>query len=186
MRTRAAVATAAGQPLEVMDIELQGPQAGEVLIEIKATGICHTDEFNLVGGQIRRDCFRPYLDMKVPVWWSIRDRGSHRSPRAITSFRCIRLNVGKCPSCLSRKTNLCTAIRGTQGQGLMPDGTSRFSTLDGDPILHYMGCSDLRAAHCAARDCGCQGARGRTVRQDLLYWLRRDDRPRCSDEHGQG
>ena len=140
MRTCAAVATAAGRPLEVMDIELQGPKAGEVLIEIKATGICHTDEFTLSGAD-PEGLFPAILGHEGagvvvdtgPGVTSV-SKGDHVIPLYTPECR-------SCPSCLSRKTNLCTAIRGTQGQGLMPDGTSRFSTLDGDPILHYMGCS---------------------------------------------
>ena len=140
MKTRAAVAFAAGKPLEVTEVNLEGPKAGEVLVEIKATGICHTDEFTLSGADpeglfpaiLGHEGAGVVVDVGPGVT-SVR-KGDHVIPLYMPECR-------ECPSCLSRKTNLCTAIRGTQGKGLMPDGTSRFSTLDGDPILHYMGCS---------------------------------------------
>jgi S-(hydroxymethyl)glutathione dehydrogenase/alcohol dehydrogenase len=139
MRTRAAVAFEAGKPLEIVDVDLAGPKAGEVLVEIKATGICHTDEFTLSGAD-PEGLFPAILGhegagvvMEVgPGVMSVRP-GDHVIPLYTPECR-------QCPSCLSRKTNLCTAIRATQGQGLMPDGTSRFS-LDGKPLFHYMGCS---------------------------------------------
>ncbi|WP_095587634.1 S-(hydroxymethyl)glutathione dehydrogenase/class III alcohol dehydrogenase [Actibacterium ureilyticum] len=140
MRTKAAVAIEAGKPLEVMEINLQGPQPGEVLVEIKATGICHTDEFTLSGAD-PEGVFPAILGhegagvvLEVGAGVTSVAPGDHVIPLYTPECRA-------CPSCLSQKTNLCTAIRSTQGQGLMPDGTSRFSTLDGDPILHYMGCS---------------------------------------------
>jgi S-(hydroxymethyl)glutathione dehydrogenase/alcohol dehydrogenase len=140
MRTRAAVALAAGKPLEVMEVDLAGPKAGEVLVEIKATGICHTDEFTLSGADpeglfpaiLGHEGAGVVVDVGPGV--TTLKKGDHVIPLYTPECR-------QCPSCLSRKTNLCTSIRATQGQGLMPDGTSRFSTLDGDPILHYMGCS---------------------------------------------
>ncbi|MFN3936351.1 MAG: S-(hydroxymethyl)glutathione dehydrogenase/class III alcohol dehydrogenase [Gemmobacter sp.] len=140
MRTRAAVATAAGKPLEIMEVNLAPPKAGEVLVEIRATGICHTDEFTLSGAD-PEGLFPSILGHEgagvvVEVGEGVTSvkPGDHVIPLYTPECR-------TCPSCLSRKTNLCTAIRATQGQGVMPDGTSRFSTLDGDPILHYMGCS---------------------------------------------
>ena len=140
MKTSAAVATEAGKPLEVMDVNLEGPKAGEVLVEIKATGICHTDEFTLSGGD-PEGLFPSILGHEgagvvVDTGPGVQTvaKGDHVIPLYTPECR-------QCPSCLSRKTNLCSAIRETQGQGVMPDGTSRFSTLDGDPILHYMGCS---------------------------------------------
>ena len=140
MRTRAAVALAAGKPLEIMEVNLDGPKAGEVLIEIKATGICHTDEFTLSGAD-PEGMFPAILGHEGagvvlecgPGVTSLKP-GDHVIPLYTPECR-------TCPSCLSRKTNLCTAIRATQGQGVMPDGTSRFSMLNGTPILHYMGCS---------------------------------------------
>ena len=132
MRTRAAVAVAAGRPLEIMDVNLEGPRAGEVLVEVRATGICHTDEFTLSGAD-PEGLFPAILGHEGAGVTSVKP-GDHVIPLYTPECR-------QCPSCLSRKTNLCTAIRATQGQGLMPDGTSRFSMLDGTPILHYMGCS---------------------------------------------
>jgi len=139
MDVRAAVATQAGKPLEVMTVELEGPKAGEVLVEVKATGICHTDDFTLSGAD-PEGLFPAILGHEGagivvdvgPGVTSVK-KGDHVIPLYTPECRA-------CPSCLSRKTNLCTAIRATQGQGLMPDGTSRFS-INGDKIHHYMGCS---------------------------------------------
>ena len=140
MRTRAAVAVQAGKPLEVMDVNLEGPKAGEVLVEIKATGICHTDEFTLSGAD-PEGLFPAILGhegagvvVEVGPGVTSLKPGDHVIPLYTPECR-------ECEYCLHPKTNLCQAIRETQGKGLMPDGTSRFSTLDGDPILHYMGCS---------------------------------------------
>jgi len=139
MKTRAAVAFEAGKPLEIVEVDLEGPKAGEVLVEIKATGICHTDEFTLSGADpeglfpaiLGHEGAGVVVDVGPGV--TTVKKGDHVIPLYTPECR-------ECPSCLSRKTNLCTAIRSTQGQGLMPDGTSRFS-LDGKPIHHYMGCS---------------------------------------------
>ncbi len=140
MRTRAAVAVEAGKPLEIMDVNLDGPKPGEVMVEIKATGICHTDEFTLSGAD-PEGLFPAILGhegagvvVEVGAGVTSVKPGDHVIPLYTPECRA-------CPSCLSQKTNLCTSIRATQGQGVMPDGTSRFTTLDGDPILHYMGCS---------------------------------------------
>lgn len=140
MRTRAAVATAAGKPLEVMEVNLEGPKAGEVLVEMKATGICHTDEFTLSGAD-PEGMFPAILGhegagvvLEVGAGVTSLKPGDHVIPLYTPECR-------ECDYCLNPKTNLCQAIRTTQGAGVMPDGTSRFSTLDGDPILHYMGCS---------------------------------------------
>src|SRR6187397_161235 len=139
MDVRAAVATAAGKPLEIMTVQLAGPKAGEVLVEIKATGICHTDEFTL-SGKDPEGLFPAILGHEgagvvVEVGTGVTSvrAGDHVIPLYTPECR-------QCKSCLSGKTNLCTAIRGTQGQGVMPDGTSRFS-LGGKKIHHYMGCS---------------------------------------------
>jgi S-(hydroxymethyl)glutathione dehydrogenase/alcohol dehydrogenase len=139
MKTRAAVAVAAGKPLEIMEVDLDGPRAGEVLIEVKATGICHTDAFTLSGAD-PEGLFPAILGHEgagvvVDVGPGVVSlaKGDHVIPLYTPECR-------QCPSCLSRKTNLCTAIRTTQGQGLMPDGTSRFSC-EGDRLFHYMGCS---------------------------------------------
>ena len=139
MKTRAAVALEKAKPLTMMDVELEGPKAGEVLVEIKATGICHTDEFTLSGAD-PEGLFPSILGHEGagivvdvgPGVTSVK-KGDHVIPLYTPECR-------QCPSCLSRKTNLCTAIRATQGQGLMPDGTSRFS-MGSDRLFHYMGTS---------------------------------------------
>ncbi|WP_398467388.1 S-(hydroxymethyl)glutathione dehydrogenase/class III alcohol dehydrogenase [Tardiphaga sp.] len=139
MKTRAAVAVAPGKPLEIMTVDLEGPREGEVLVEMKATGICHTDEFTLSGAD-PEGLFPAILGHEgagvvVDVGKGVSElkKGDHVIPLYTPECR-------QCPSCLSRKTNLCTSIRATQGQGLMPDGTSRFS-IGKDKIHHYMGCS---------------------------------------------
>jgi len=139
MDVRAAVAYKAGEPLVIETVQLQGPRFGEVLIEIKATGICHTDEFTR-SGEDPEGVFPAILGHEGagivvdvgPGVVSLK-KGDHVIPLYTPECR-------QCKSCLSQKTNLCTAIRGTQGKGLMPDGTSRFS-IGGKPIYHYMGCS---------------------------------------------
>lgn len=139
MKTRAAVAFQSGKPLEIVEVDLDGPKAGEVMIEIKATGICHTDDFTLSGADpeglfpaiLGHEGAGVVVDVGPGVT-SLR-KGDHVIPLYTPECR-------ECYSCRSGKTNLCTAIRATQGQGLMPDGTSRFS-FDGKPIHHYMGCS---------------------------------------------
>jgi S-(hydroxymethyl)glutathione dehydrogenase/alcohol dehydrogenase len=139
MKVRAAVAHKANAPLTIETVDLDGPKAGEVLIEIKATGICHTDEFTLSGAD-PEGLFPSILGhegagivVDVGPGVSTLKKGDHVIPLYIPECR-------TCKSCLSRKTNLCTSIRATQGQGLMPDGTSRFS-LGGASLKHYMGCS---------------------------------------------
>ncbi|MET0429966.1 MAG: S-(hydroxymethyl)glutathione dehydrogenase/class III alcohol dehydrogenase [Microvirga sp.] len=139
METRAAVAWEAGKPLTVETVRIDGPKAGEVLVEVMATGVCHTDAYTLSGldsegkfpailghegAGIVREIGAGVTTLKV---------GDHVIPLYTPECR-------QCKSCLSRRTNLCTAIRATQGQGLMPDGTSRFRC-DGDTVFHYMGCS---------------------------------------------
>jgi S-(hydroxymethyl)glutathione dehydrogenase/alcohol dehydrogenase len=139
MKSRAAVAFEAGKPLEIVEVDLEGPKAGEVLVEVKATGICHTDEFTLSGSDpeglfpaiLGHEGAGVVVDVGPGVT-SVK-KGDHVIPLYTPECR-------QCPSCLSRKTNLCTAIRATQGQGVMPDGTSRFS-YKGKKIHHYMGCS---------------------------------------------
>ncbi|MBK1793517.1 S-(hydroxymethyl)glutathione dehydrogenase/class III alcohol dehydrogenase [Devosia sp. WQ 349] len=139
MKTRAAVAFAAGKPLEIVEVDLEGPKAGEVLIEIKATGLCHTDDFTLSGAD-PEGIFPSILGHEgagvvVDVGPGVTSlkKGDHVIPLYTPECR-------ECYACRSGKTNLCTSIRSTQGQGLMPDGTSRFS-FEGKPIYHYMGCS---------------------------------------------
>jgi S-(hydroxymethyl)glutathione dehydrogenase / alcohol dehydrogenase len=139
METRAAVAHRPGQPLSIETVRLDGPRAGEVLVEIKATGICHTDAYTLSGAD-PEGLFPAILGHEgagivVDVGPGVTSlkKGDHVIPLYTPECR-------QCESCLSRKTNLCTAIRATQGRGVMPDGTSRFS-IKGKPIHHYMGCS---------------------------------------------
>ena len=139
MDVLAAVAHAAGAALAIETVQLDGPKAGEVLIEVRASGICHTDEFTRSGAD-PEGLFPAILGHEgagvvVDVGPGVTGlrRGDHVVPLYIPECR-------QCKSCLSRKTNLCTAIRATQGRGVMPDGTSRFS-LHGKPLHHYMGCS---------------------------------------------
>jgi S-(hydroxymethyl)glutathione dehydrogenase/alcohol dehydrogenase len=139
MKTRAAVAFAAKTPLEIVEVDLEGPRAGEVLVEIKATGICHTDAYTL-DGLDSEGLFPSILGhegagvvVEVGAGVTSLKPGDHVIPLYTPECR-------QCKSCLSRKTNLCTSIRATQGKGLMPDGTSRFS-YKGQTIYHYMGCS---------------------------------------------
>jgi S-(hydroxymethyl)glutathione dehydrogenase/alcohol dehydrogenase len=139
MDVKAAVAFAAGQPLSIETVQLDGPRAGEVLVELKATGICHTDEFTRSGadpeGLFPAIFGHEGAGIVVDVGPGVTSvkKGDHVIPLYTPECR-------QCKSCLSRKTNLCTAIRATQGKGLMPDGTSRFS-LGGKMVHHYMGCS---------------------------------------------
>src|ERR1700723_726832 len=139
MDVRAAVAFGPGKPLEVTTVQLDGPRAGEVLVEIKATGICHTDEFTLSGAD-PEGLFPAILGhegagivVDVGTGVSSVKKGDHVIPLYTPECR-------QCKSCTSQKTNLCTAIRATQGKGVMPDGTSRFS-IGKDMVHHYMGCS---------------------------------------------
>src|SRR6478752_5522403 len=139
MKTRAAVAYAAGQPLVIEEVDLEGPKAGEVLVEIKATGVCHTDEFTRSGAD--PEGLFPVVfghegaGVVVDVGPGVTSlaKGDHVIPLYTPECR-------ECSYCTSGKTNLCQAIRATQGRGLMPDGTSRFSQ-GGKPLHHYMGTS---------------------------------------------
>jgi S-(hydroxymethyl)glutathione dehydrogenase/alcohol dehydrogenase len=139
MKSRAAVAVEAGKELEIVEVDLEGPREGEVLVEIKATGICHTDAFTLSGDD-PEGAFPAILGHEGagivqevgPGVTSVK-AGDHVIPLYTPECR-------TCEYCLNPKTNLCQSIRETQGAGLMPDGTSRFS-LNGKPLLHYMGCS---------------------------------------------
>ena len=139
MDVRAAVAFEAGRPLEIEMVQLDGPKAGEVLVEVKATGICHTDAFTLTGedpeGAFPAILGHEGAGVVVEVGPGVRSLavGDHVIPLYTPECR-------ECKSCTSHKTNLCTSIRATQGKGVMPDGTSRFS-YKGKPVLHYMGCS---------------------------------------------
>tara|TARA_Y100001933_G_scaffold36995_1_gene32568 strand:- start:18 stop:1124 length:1107 start_codon:yes stop_codon:yes gene_type:complete len=139
MKSRAAVAFASGEPLEIVEVDLDGPKAGEVLIEVKATGVCHTDAFTLSGDD---------PEGEFPVILGHEGAGIVREiGPGVTSVKVDDIVIPlytpecrQCDFCLNPKTNLCQSIRETQGRGLMPDNSSRFS-LDGKPILHYMGCS---------------------------------------------
>ena len=139
MKSRAAVAFASGEPLEIVEVELEGPKAGEVLIEVKATGVCHTDAFTLSGDD---------PEGEFPVILGHEGAGIVREiGPGVTSVKVDDIVIPlytpecrQCDFCLNPKTNLCQSIRETQGRGLMPDNSSRFS-LNGNPILHYMGCS---------------------------------------------
>lgn len=139
MKTRAAVAFEAGKPLEIVELDLEGPKAGEVLVEMKATGICHTDAFTLSGddpeGMFPVVLGHEGAGIVVEVGAGVTSvvPGDHVIPLYTPECR-------ECDYCLNPKTNLCQKIRDTQGRGLMPDGTSRLS-YKGQPILHYMGCS---------------------------------------------
>ncbi|MGO9061361.1 MAG: S-(hydroxymethyl)glutathione dehydrogenase/class III alcohol dehydrogenase [Candidatus Binataceae bacterium] len=139
MKVRAAVAHKAGAPLEITEVDLEGPRSGEVLVEIKATGVCHTDAYTLSGADPEGlfPCIMGHEGAGVvaetgPNVTTLKP-GDHVIPLYTPECR-------NCPSCLSGRTNLCTAIRETQGRGVMPDGTSRFS-LDGKLVHHYMGTS---------------------------------------------
>src|ERR1700755_820880 len=139
MKTRAAVAFEAKKPLEIVELDLEGPKAGEVLVEIKATGICHTGAYTLDGFD-SEGLFPSILGhegagivREVGAGVTSVKPGDHVIPLYTPECR-------QCKSCLSQKTNLCTAIRATQGKGLMPDGTSRFS-IGKEKVHHYMGCS---------------------------------------------
>ncbi len=139
MRTRAAIAWEAGKPLSIEEVDLEGPRAGEVMVEMMATGVCHTDAYTL-SGMDSEGIFPSILGhegagvvREIGAGVTAVRPGDHVIPLYTPECR-------QCKSCLSRRTNLCTSIRSTQGQGLMPDGTSRFS-IGGKPIAHYMGCS---------------------------------------------
>jgi S-(hydroxymethyl)glutathione dehydrogenase/alcohol dehydrogenase len=139
MKSRAAVAREAGKPLSLETVDVDGPRAGEVLVEIKATGICHTDEYTLSGAD-PEGIFPAILGhegagvvVEIGAGVTTLKPGDHVIPLYTPECR-------QCEYCLSRKTNLCVAIRATQGRGVMPDGTSRF-TCNGAPVMHYMGTS---------------------------------------------
>jgi len=159
MRIKAAVAHEAGKPLSIETVDVEGPRAGEVLDEIKATGICHTDEFTRSGADaeglfpaiLGHEGAGIVVDVRPGV--ASLEAGDHVIPLYTPECR-------QCKACLSRKTNLCTAIRATQGKGLMPDGTSRFP-LDGRMIHHYMGARRSRTTPCCPRSPSQRFARTR-------------------------
>lgn len=139
MKARAAIAVEAGKPLIIDEIQVAGPKAGEVMIKMVATGVCHTDLFTLSGAD-PEGIFPSVLGhegggvvVEVGAGVTSVEVGDHVIPLYTAECR-------QCKSCLSQKTNLCTSVRATQGKGLMPDGTTRF-TWRGKPLYHYMGCS---------------------------------------------
>ena len=139
IKSKAAVAWGPGQALKIEEVDVMYPKAGEVMVKIVASGVCHTDAFTLSGddpeGVFPAILGHEGAGIVVDVGPGVVSlkKGDHVIPLYTPECR-------QCKSCLSQKTNLCTAIRGTQGKGLMPDGTSRFS-IGGKPIYHYMGCS---------------------------------------------
>ncbi len=139
MKTQAAIAMSAGAPLEIEMVDLDGPKAGEVLVEIMATGVCHTDAFTLSGND-PEGAFPSILGHEGAG--IVREVGAGVTSVSVDDhvIPLYTPECGECDFCLNPKTNLCQKIRETQGKGLMPDGTSRFS-LKGKPLLHYMGCS---------------------------------------------
>ena len=158
MKTRAAVAFEAGKPLEVVELDLEGPKAGEVLVEMKATGVCHTDAFTLSGDD-PEGMFPVVLGhegagvvMEVGAGVTSVKPGDHVIPLYTPECR-------ECDYCLHPKTNLCQSIRSTQGQGLMPDGTSRLS-YKGKPVLHYMSCSTFANHAVMPRNCRGESPQG--------------------------
>ena len=166
MKTRAAVAFAPKQPLEIVEVDLDGPKAGEVLVEIMATGICHTDAYTLDGFD-SEGIFPSILGhegagvvREVGPGVTSVNPGDHVIPLYTPECR-------QCKFCLSRKTNLCQAIRATQGRGLMPDASSRFS-IGGKTILHYMGTSTF-ANHIVVPEIALAKERGESIRSVVVY-----------------
>jgi S-(hydroxymethyl)glutathione dehydrogenase/alcohol dehydrogenase len=184
MKTKAAVALAAGQPMTIMDVNLEGPRHGEVLVEVKATGLCHTDDFTLSGAD-PEGAFPAILGhegagvvVEVGPGVTSLKPGDHVIPLYTPECR-------QCEYCLHPKTNLCQAIRETQGRGVMPDGSSRFSMEDGTPILHYMGCSTFSNYTVLPEIASRKNPRGRALRQGVLHRLWCHYRYRCSHQHRQ-
>ncbi len=184
MKTRAAVAFEAKQPLEIVELDLEGPREGEVLVELMATGLCHTDAYTLSGAD---------PEGKFPAVLGHEGAGIVREVGAgVTSVakddHVIPLYTPECRTCeycLNPKTNLCQRIRSTQGEGLMPDGTSPVQ-LQGRDNLPLYGHLDLFELHGAAGNRGGQDPRRCAVRHQLLCRLRRDHGRRRGGEHGQG
>ena len=183
MKIKAAIAVAAGEPLEVDEIDLEGPKDGEVLIELKATGVCHTDAYTLSGAD-PEGIFPSVLGhegagvvVEVGRGVTSLEVGDHVIPLYIPECR-------KCKYCLSQKTNLCQAVRATQGKGLMPDGTSRLSR-NGKPIYHFMGTSTF-ATHSVVPEISVA-----KIRKDAkfdsacLLGLRNHHRCWCRSQHCQ-
>ncbi len=184
MKTRAAVAFAPKTPLEIVELDLEGPKAGEVLVEIMATGICHTDAYTLDGFD-SEGIFPSVLGhegagivREVGAGVTSVKPGDHVIP--LYTPEC-----GQCKTCLSGKSNLCTAIRATQGKGLMPDGTSRFS-YKGQTIFHYMGCSTFSNFTVLPEIAVAKIREDAPFKSSLLYRLRGDHRGRRGDQDRQG
>src|SRR5690554_8121067 len=139
MKSRAAIAVAAGKPLELTEIDVQDPKAGEVLVKMAATSVCHTDAYTLSGADPEGNFPAVLGHEGAGIVQEVGEGVTSVRPgdHVIPLYTAV---CGKCKFCLSGKTNLCGSVRATQGQGLMPDGTTRFS-LDGKPLHHYMGCS---------------------------------------------
>ena len=161
MKSRAAVAFEAGKPLEIVEVDLQGPQAGEVLIQIVATGVCHTDAYTLSGDD-PEGLFPAILGhegggivQEVGPGVKSLKPGDHVIPLYVPE-------CGECNFCQSGKTNLCQAIRVTQGRGLMPDGTSRFA-YQGKPLFHYMGTSTFSRVYGCTGNCCSQNKHSRAI-----------------------
>ena len=165
MKVKAAVSMQAGQPLVIEQVDLAGPKAFEVLVEIRASGVCHTDEFTRSGADpeglfpaiFGHEGAGVVVDVGPGV--TTLKKGDHVIPLYTPECR-------QCKSCLSRKTNLCTAIRATQGKGVMPDGTSRFS-LNGQMVHHYMGCSTF-ANHTGLPEIALAKIRDLTMLSDIF------------------
>jgi len=189
MQTRAAVAWEAGKPLSIETIDVEGPRAGEVLVEVMATGVCHTDAYTL-SGLDSEGKFPAILGhegagivREVGPGVTTVKPGDHVIPLYTPECR-------QCKSCLSRRTNLCTAIRATQGQGVMPDGSSRFhceatDRLGSNTVFHYMGCSTFanftvlpEIAVAKVRDDGLHQSNGGRPRQGRAGHHRSDRRRR--------
>ena len=184
MKSRAAVAFAAGKPLEIVEIDVEPPKKGEVLVKITHTGVCHTDAFTLSGddpeGLFPAVLGHEGAGMVVEVGEGVTSvkPGDHVIP--LYTAEC-----GECLFCKSGKTNLCVSVRATQGKGVMPDGTPRFS-YKGEPIYHYMGCSTFSEYTVVAEVSLAKINPAGQSRAGVPARLRRDHGPRRGEEHGQG
>ena len=168
MKSRAAVAFAAGEPLKIVEIDVAPPQKGEVLVKITHTGVCHTDAFTL-SGEDPEGLFPVVLGHEgagvvVEVGEGVTSvkPGDHVIP--LYTAEC-----GECLFCKSGKTNLCTAVRATQGKGVMPDGTSRFS-YEGEPLYHYMGCSTF-SEYTVVAEVSLAKINPRRIRNTCAFWV---------------
>ena len=184
MKMRAAVAWEPGKPLEIEEVELEGPKAGEILVKIAATGVCHTDAFTISGkdpeGVFPAIMGHEGAGVVEEVGPGVIDYkpGDHVIPLYTAECR-------SCKFCLSGKTNLCSAVRETQGRGLMPDGTSRISK-GGKTIHHYMGTSTFAEYTVISQFSAREDSKGRAARQGLPARLRHYDRNRRGSQHREG